>query len=53
MHWLGMLYAAGQGEGGDSQHLALMWIAQAAAQGHAIARQQVHALTGRVVQQAG
>ncbi|SHF60390.1 Sel1 repeat-containing protein [Lampropedia hyalina DSM 16112] len=52
MHWLGMLYAAGRGESGDSQHLALMWIAQAAAQGHAIARQQVHSLTGRVVQQA-
>lgn len=52
MHWLGMLHAGGQGEGNGSQHLALMWIAQAAAQGHAIARQQVHALTGRVVQQA-
>lgn len=45
MHWLGLLHAAGlcgQGDGGQAR--ALMWIAKAAAHGHAIAQQQVQAL---------
>lgn len=43
MHWLGMLHAAGLGEG-DGPALALMWIAKAAAHGHVIARQQLEGL---------
>ena len=53
MHWLGLLYAAGLGPAGDASDadadtsnnaMALMWIAKAAAHGHAIARQQLAAL---------
>ena len=53
MHWLGLLYAAGLGPAGDASAadadtsnnaMALMWIAKAAAHGHAIARQQLAAL---------
>ena len=48
MHWLGLLYAAGLGPAGDADAnnnaMALMWIAKAAAHGHAIARQQLAAL---------
>ena len=44
MHWLGLLHAGGHG-GDNSQHLALMWIARAAAHGHAIAQAQIRALT--------
>ncbi|MBS0506926.1 MAG: sel1 repeat family protein [Proteobacteria bacterium] len=44
MHWLGLLHAAGLGESGDGDALALMWVARAAAHGHAIAVQQVAAL---------
>ena len=53
MHWLGLLYAAGLGPTGDASDadadtsnnaMALMWIAKAAAHGHAIARQQLAAL---------
>ncbi|KAF1045513.1 hypothetical protein [Xylophilus sp.] len=40
MHWLGLLHAAGRGEG-DHDALALMWIAKAAAHGHVIAQQQL------------
>lgn len=43
MHWLGILHAAGHG-GDNHEHLALMWIAKAAAHGHAIARSQLAAL---------
>ena len=43
MHWLGVLHAAGLGEG-DGQALALMWIAKAAAHGHVIAQQQLAGL---------
>lgn len=48
MHWLGLLYAAGLGPASDgdadNNAMALMWIAKAAAHGHAIARQQLAAL---------
>ena len=44
MHWLGLLHAAGLGEAGDTQALALMWVAKAAAHGHAIAAQQLAGL---------
>jgi TPR repeat protein len=45
MHWLGVLHAAGLGEPGcDHRALALMWIAKAAAHGHAIGRQQLEVL---------
>ncbi|WP_416400622.1 hypothetical protein [Alicycliphilus denitrificans] len=44
MHWLGLLHAAGLGDSGDGDALALMWVAKAAAHGHAIAAQQVAAL---------
>lgn len=43
MHWLGMLHAAGLGEG-DGKALAMMWIAKAAAHGHRIAQRQLAAL---------
>ena len=43
MHWLGLLHAAGLGEG-DGPALALMWIAKAAAQGHSIAQQELEGL---------
>lgn len=46
MHWLGMLHAAGCG-GEKDEHLALMWIAKAAAHGHRIAREQLAALRRR------
>ena len=57
MHWLGLLYAAGLGPAGDASDadadtsnnaMALMWIAKAAAHGHAIARQQLAALLPNV-----
>ena len=57
MHWLGLLYAAGLGPTGDASDadadtsnnaMALMWIAKAAAHGHAIARQQLAALLPNV-----
>ncbi|MDE2416128.1 MAG: hypothetical protein KGM60_15360 [Comamonadaceae bacterium] len=44
MHWLGLLHAAGLGEAGGGDAMALMWLAKAAAHGHAIAAQQVAAL---------
>ena len=49
MHWLGLLHAAGlpMAEGDkadDGKALALMWVAKAAAHGHAIAAQQLGAL---------
>ncbi len=44
MHWLGLLHAAGLGEPGDGKALALMWIAKAAAHGHAIAARQLAGL---------
>ena len=46
MQWLAVLYAAGYGEvaGQDPQHLAVMWLAKAAAHGHVIAAQQMQAL---------
>lgn len=44
MHWLGLLHAAGLGEPGDDNALALMWIAKAAAHGHVIAAQQLAGL---------
>ena len=44
MHWLGLLHAAGLGDAGDGKALALMWVAKAAAHGHAIAGQQLAAL---------
>ena len=44
MHWLGLLHAARLGDSGDGDALALMWVAKAAAHGHAIAAQQVAAL---------
>jgi len=48
MQWLGQAYATGEGvERND--YLALMWIARAAAQGHAIARAQADGLLGRSV----
>lgn len=43
MHWLGLLYLAGFGEG-DGHALALMWIARAAAHGHVIAKVQLEGL---------
>ena len=55
MHWLGLL--AGLGPAGDASDadadtsnnaMALMWIAKAAAHGHAIARQQLAALLPNV-----
>lgn len=50
MHWLALLHAAGlahgsnghEGDGGKA--LALMWLARAAAHGHAIAREQLAGL---------
>ncbi|MBS0610000.1 MAG: hypothetical protein JSS19_11695 [Proteobacteria bacterium] len=54
MHWLGLLHAAGLGEAGGGDALALMWLAKAAAHGHAIAAQQVAALLpGTVGVEAG
>ncbi|ODU09459.1 MAG: hypothetical protein ABS84_08585 [Rubrivivax sp. SCN 71-131] len=47
MHWLGMLHAAGYGGSDNHEHLALMWIAKAAAQGHQIAREQLATLRGQ------
>ena len=44
MHWLGLLHAAGLGESGDGDALALMWVARAAAHGHAIAARQLAGL---------
>ena len=46
MQWLAVLYAAGYGEESaqNAQHLAVMWLAKAAAHGHAIATQQMQAL---------
>lgn len=46
MQWLAVLYAAGYGEGAgqNAQHLAVMWLAKAAAHGHVIAAQQMQAL---------
>ncbi len=45
MHWLGLLAAAGAHEGGSPDPaLALMWLAKASTQGHAIAQAQVQAL---------
>jgi len=44
MHWLGLLHAAGLGDAGGGDAQALMWVAKAAAHGHAIAAQQVAAL---------
>ena len=44
MHWLGLLHAAGLGEPGDDNALALMWIAKAAAHGHVIAARQLAGL---------
>ena len=49
MHWLGLLHAAGlqlaEGDkADDGKALALMWVAKAAAHGHAIAAQQLGAL---------
>lgn len=46
MHWLGILHAAGRG-GENHEHLAVMWIAKAAAHGHAVAREQMEALRPR------
>ena len=44
MHWLGLLHAAGLGESGDGDALALMWVARAAAHGHAIAARKLAGL---------
>ena len=44
MHWLGLLHAAGLGDAGGGDAQTLMWVAKAAAHGHAIAAQQVAAL---------
>lgn len=50
MHWLALLHAAGLAygsnghEGDGGQALALMWLARAAAHGHAIAREQLAGL---------
>ncbi|GAB1386217.1 hypothetical protein MASR1M59_13650 [Melaminivora sp.] len=46
MYWLGLLHAAGLGQAGDADGdaLAVMWLAKAAAHGHAIATQQLAAL---------
>lgn len=43
MHHLGRCHLAGTGVPRD-EHLAIMWIAKAAAKGHTIARQQIFAL---------
>lgn len=43
MHWLGLLHAGGLCEG-DGEAMALMWIAKAAAHGHAIAQWQLAGL---------
>lgn len=47
MHWLGLLYAAGLGEG-DHRAQAVMWIANAATNNHAIACHQMQGLLARV-----
>lgn len=46
MHWLGLLHAHALGTtaSGPYEVQALMWLSKAAAQGHAIARQQMQAL---------
>lgn len=44
MHWLGLLHAAGLGDAAERDAQALMWVARAAAHGHAIAARQVAAL---------
>ena len=44
MHWMGLLHAAGLGDAAERDAQALMWVARAAAHGHAIAARQVAAL---------
>ncbi|WP_367066239.1 hypothetical protein [Oryzisolibacter sp. LB2S] len=44
MHWLGLLHAAGLCDAAERDAQALMWVARAAAHGHAIAARQVAAL---------
>lgn len=47
MHWLGLLHAGGLCGDGAGEALALMWLARAAAHGHALAREQLAALLPR------
>lgn len=44
MHWLGLCHLSGVGLAQDD-NLAVMWIAKAAAQGHAVAKTQMEALS--------
>ncbi|MFI4938981.1 MAG: tetratricopeptide repeat protein [Burkholderiales bacterium] len=46
MHWLGRCYADGNGLPKD-ENLGIMWIANAAAQGHAISQGQMQAMRDR------
>lgn len=47
MHWLGLLHAGGLCGDDAGEALALMWLARAAAHGHALAREQLAALLPR------
>ena len=47
MHWLGLLHAGGLCGNDMGEALALMWLARAAAHGHALAREQLAGLMPR------